>query len=102
MTQAFHVSLYKVDPRIDVLARNLLSKDRCRHSLTDEMEEVRPEVPLVSKPKSCACRAERLARTGTGPNRSVIRPSGHAEGVAPDADSCEEMALCVASEVVRG
>jgi hypothetical protein len=27
VTQGFQVSVYKVDPRIDVFARNLLSKD---------------------------------------------------------------------------
>jgi hypothetical protein len=27
VTQGFHVSLYKVDPRLDSFARNLLSKD---------------------------------------------------------------------------
>lgn len=62
--QGFHVIAYKVDPRICVLARNLLSKDRCRAALADEVVPVRPEMPLVSKAKSCACRGERLARTG--------------------------------------
>ena len=37
VTHAFHVSVYKVDPRICVLACNLLSKDRCRLSLRDEV-----------------------------------------------------------------
>ena len=37
VTHAFHVSLYKVDPRICVLARNLLSKESCRLSLRDEV-----------------------------------------------------------------
>jgi len=37
VTQAFHVSVYKVDPIIDSLACNLLSKDRCRLSLRDEV-----------------------------------------------------------------
>jgi len=35
--QGFQVSLYKVEPRICVLARNLLSKDDCRAALRDEM-----------------------------------------------------------------
>jgi hypothetical protein len=42
VSQAFQVILYKVDPRICVAARNLLSKDRCRAALIDEVEEVRP------------------------------------------------------------
>jgi len=37
VTHAFHVSVYKVDPRICVLACNLLSKDRCRPALRDEV-----------------------------------------------------------------
>jgi hypothetical protein len=100
VVQGFHVSVYKVDPRIDVLARNLLSNDDWRSALADEMEPVQPEVPLVSKPKSFACRAERLARTGTGPNRSVIRPAGESKRVRPDTDSGEEMALCESAKVV--
>jgi hypothetical protein len=69
---ALHVSLNKVEPSEAVLARNLLSKDDARAVLADEVVPCRPEVPLVSKPSAFACRAERLARTGTGPNRSVI------------------------------
>jgi hypothetical protein len=42
VSQAFQVILYKVDPRICVAARNLLSKDDCRAALADEVEEVRP------------------------------------------------------------
>jgi hypothetical protein len=93
--------LYKVDPRICVLARNLLSKNDWRAALLDEPVESRPEVPLVIKRKSFACRAERLARTGTGPNRSIVGPTCASECQRPDADSGEEVALCVASEVVR-
>lgn len=101
VTHGFQVIAYKVDPRICVLARNLLSKDDWRSALADEVVPVRPEVPLVSKAKSCACRAERLARTGTGPNRSVVTPSSHAEGARPYADSGEKVALSVWAEVVR-
>lgn len=79
--QGFHVSLYKVEPRLCVLACNLLSKDDCRLALADEPMEVWPQVPLVIKPSSRACRAERLARTGTGPNRSIIWPAGATKGI---------------------
>jgi hypothetical protein len=37
VTHAFQVSVYKVDPRVDSLARNLLSKDDCRAALRDEV-----------------------------------------------------------------
>jgi len=97
----FQVSLYKVEPRVCVLACNLLSKDDCRLALADEPMEMRPQVPLVIKPSSRACRAERLARTGTGPNRSIIWPAGAAKGVGPNADTGEEVALGVRLEVIR-
>lgn len=95
----FHVIVYKVDPSVSVFARNLLSKNHCRAALFDEVVPRRPEVPLVIKRKSFACRAERLARAGTGPNRSVIWPAGTPQRVRPDADTGEEMALGVGLEV---
>jgi len=100
VTHGFQVSLYKVDPRVSVLACNLLSKDDWRLALADEPMEVRPEVPLVIKPSSRACLGERLARTGTGPNRSIIWPGGAAKSVGPHPDTGEEMALGVGLEVV--
>lgn len=42
VTLAFQVSVNKVEPTEAVLARNLLSKDRCRSALADEMEERGP------------------------------------------------------------
>jgi hypothetical protein len=56
-------------------------------------------VPLVSKPFAFACRAERLARTGTGPAGTVIGPSSEAESVGPAADPGEEMALGVSDKI---
>jgi len=100
VTHGFQVSLYKVDPRVSVLACNLLSKDDWRAALLDEPMEVWPEVPLVIKPSSRACLGERLARTGTGPNRSIIWPAGAAKSVGPHPDAGEEMALGVGLEVV--
>jgi hypothetical protein len=100
VAHSFQVILYKVEPRPDIVARNLLSNDDWRAALADEMMEVRPQVPLVIKPSSFACRAERLARTGTGPNRSVVWPAGAAKGEAPDTDASEEVALAEATQVV--
>jgi hypothetical protein len=37
VTHAFHVSVYKVDPSIDSLACNLLSKDDWRAALVDKV-----------------------------------------------------------------
>jgi len=93
VTQGFHVSVYKVDPRFDSFARNLLSKDDWRAALLDEVLKGGPEVPLVIKSRAFACRAERLARTGTSPNRSVVTPSGIAKGVRPNPNACEEVTL---------
>lgn len=101
VTQGFHVSVYKVDPRIRVLARNLFSKDDCRRALADEVIEGWPQMPLVSKPASFACRAERLARAGSRPYLPVVRPAGTAQGIRPNSDAGEEMALCESAQFVR-
>ena len=100
VTRSFQVSLYKVEPVEAVLARNLLAKDDRRAALLDEEMPCRPEVPLVSKPLSLACRAERLARETGGPDGSIVGPSGIAEGVGPDADSGAEMDLGEGSNVI--
>nr|WP_236672118.1 hypothetical protein [Croceicoccus sp. YJ47] len=100
-SQCFQVSRYSIEPYAPVLARNLLSKDACRTALVDEPEPVRPKVPLVSNPFSCACRAERLAWAGSGPDGAVVAPSCASKGVGPYADSSEEMALNKSGEVVR-
>jgi len=65
------------------------------------MEEVRPKVPLVSKPITFACRAERLARAGACPDWFIVRPSGEPQGMRLGANSGEEVALREASQVVR-
>ncbi|MNJ48226.1 hypothetical protein D3C77_434150 [compost metagenome] len=101
ITHGFQVSLYKVEPRLCVLACNLLSKELCRFSLTDEPGERWPQVARIIKPISLACRGERLARTGTGPNRSIIWPAGATKGVGPNTDTGEEVALGVRLEVIR-
>jgi hypothetical protein len=101
VSHGFQVSLYKVDPRVCVLARNLLSKDDCRAALLDEPEPGWPKVPLVIKPCAFACRAERLAWTGAGPDGAVVGPSCASKRTAPDTDAREKMALSVRPEVVR-
>lgn len=102
VTRCFHVSRYKIEPVKGIFARNLLTNDDCRATLADEPMPVGPEVPLVVKPIAFACRAERLARAGAGPDRTVVGPSGRAEGEGPDADSGEEMALSKSSKLVWG
>ena len=58
-------------------------------------------MPLVSKPSAFACRAERLARAAPRPNRSGVGVAGAPQCVAPDTDSREEVALRIASQVIR-
>lgn len=101
VTQGFQVSVYKVDPRACVFARNLLSKDCCRAALFDEMVEVWPEVPLVIKPNSFACLAERLARATSGPYRSRVLPASHSESVGPNSDPGKEVTLDEPFDVER-
>jgi hypothetical protein len=100
VTLSFQVSVNKVEPLESILARNLLSKDDWRAADSDEVMPCWPQVPLVSKPFSFACRAERLARATSCPDGLVVGPSSQSKGVAPSADAGKEVALCVASEVV--
>lgn len=101
VARCFHVRLYSVEPSEAVLARNLLSKDDWRMALADEPMKLGPEVTLVVEPLAFARCTERLARAGASPDGSVVRPSGETEGVGPDADPGEEVALGVALEVAR-
>jgi hypothetical protein len=98
--QGFHVSVYKVDPRLDSFCRNLLSKDFWRAALADEVVSRGPQVPLVSKPIAFACRAERLARTGAGPDSGIVADSSLAKGKAPDSESGEKVDLGVSSKLI--
>jgi hypothetical protein len=97
---SFQISVNKVEPSKAVLGRNLFTKYRCRTADFDEVVPRRPEMPLVSSPRSFACRAERLARAGAGPDRPFIGPSGAAQGVGPGADPGEEVALGVSHKFV--
>lgn len=87
------VVLNKIEPPEAVLSRNLLSSNGWRSAIPDEPEPVRPKVPLIIKPCSAACRAERLAWARSGPDRAVVRPPGSPEGGGPEADPGEEVAL---------
>ncbi len=95
----FHVIAYKVEPAVAHRCFNLLTHDMLRAALADEVEPRRPEVPLVSKPCSFACRAERLAGTGTRPYTAGVGPPGASEGVGPDTNTRKEVTLGVAGEV---
>ena len=99
VSHSFQVSLYKVEPCVSVTCCNLFAKDMLRSALADEVEEVGPKVPLVSKPISFACRAERLARAGAGPDGAVVGPTRSAQGIGPGSNAGEKMALGVSSKL---
>jgi hypothetical protein len=95
VTHSFQVIRYKVEPSPSSLARNLLSKNDWRSALVDEPLPSGPYVPLVIKPLSFACRAERLAWAGSGPDGAGVGPACVPEGVGPDSDSSEEVVLAI-------
>lgn len=97
---SFQVSEYSGEPFTPSLARNLFPKDHWRAALADEFPEVGPQVAGIVDALAFACRAERLAGTGTGPDRTVGGPSGKFEGEAPSADSGKEMALGVSGQFI--
>jgi hypothetical protein len=99
VARGLQVSRYKVGPFQRSRPSNLLAKDVRRLALLDEVEPGRPQVPLVSKPFSLACRAERLARTRSCPYRTVRRPAGKGQGFGPSADAGEEVALAISGKV---
>jgi hypothetical protein len=93
VTFSLQVSLNKVKPSVVNRAFNLLTKDNVRSALADEIEPDRPEVTLVcNAPPGTGC-AEGLAGATARPNRSILGPSGKAQGVAPAAKAGEEMTL---------
>jgi hypothetical protein len=57
-------------------------------------------VALVVETSTLAGGAERLTWARTGPNRTLVTPPGAAQGVAPDADPGEEVALGVTTKVI--
>jgi hypothetical protein len=93
VTLAFHVSTNKVEPSKSVLACNLLAKDCARALLSDEPEEVRPEMALIIETATAPGCAEGLAGAGACPDRALVCPPCAPESVAPDPDTSEEVAL---------
>jgi hypothetical protein len=91
--------MYSVEPSEAVLARNLFSKDDWRLALVDEHVKRGPEVTLVLEAFAFSGGTKRLAGAGAGPDGPVVGPSGKTEGMGPDADTREEVALGVTVEV---
>jgi hypothetical protein len=101
VTDSFQVSRYSIEPAVANRCFNLLTKDDWRAALADEAIPYRPEVAIVGPAFAFAGRAERLARAGSGPNRSVVGPACESQGEAPSADAGEKMALLISSKVIR-
>jgi len=99
VTRCFQVSANKVEPSKSVTGRNLLAKDSVRSALANEPRPVRPEMALIIEAAFAPCGAEGLAGAAPGPDWSVVRPPGEPEGVAPDPDAGEEVALGESHEV---
>jgi hypothetical protein len=85
--------LNKVEPSVVNRCFNLLTKDNVRFALADEVEPDRPEMALVGNAPTCTGCAEGLARATARPNRSILGPSGKAQGVAPTTKTGEKMTL---------
>jgi hypothetical protein len=69
-------------------------------ALADEPMKLGPEVTLVGKSCSLSGGAEWLAGAGAGPDGPVVGPSCETEGVGPDADTGEEVALRELAKIV--
>jgi hypothetical protein len=99
VTFSFQISLNKIEPSVLNRCFNLLTKDNSRAALADEIEPDRPEVSIIGNAFLRASGAEGLAGATARPNRSVVGPSGKAQGVTPAAKAGEEMALHVSGKI---
>jgi len=99
VVKTFQVCLNKVEPAMANRCANLLAKDCDRAVLADEPEPLRPQVPGVVGSFAFACRAEWLAGARARPDFAGVVPSGEAQGVAPNPDAGEEVALRVPDEI---
>ncbi len=98
--RVIQVRLNKVEPSESVNGRNLLAKANERSSCFDEAKELWPKMPFVVERFAFAGRAEGLAGAGAGPYFAGVFPFGKPQGVAPDADSGEKVALAESSEII--
>jgi len=96
----FHVCRYSIEPTVPNCACSLLAKDCVRAALADEPVHRGPEVPLVGvAPAFARCR-ERLTRARSGPDWSIVWPSGESKSEGPAANAGEEMDLSVFFDVI--
>jgi hypothetical protein len=101
ISQSFQVKANSGEPFTSILARNLLSKHRCRSPLGDEIVKSGPKVALVGVSLSLASARKRLTGTGAGPDSGSVPESGPPQGERPSADPGEEVALVESGNVIR-
>jgi hypothetical protein len=98
------VAEHFVEPTAPSRCRNLLSKDDWRAADFDEPKPGRPKMPRIGVALSATLPYvrvwPRLTGAASGPDVSVIRPSGESERVTPSPDAGEEMALGESSNIV--
>jgi hypothetical protein len=99
VTLSFQVRRNKVEPSESVVGRNLFAKDCDRLRDADEAEEFGPEMTFIGCAGSFSGNRERLARARSRPDALFVRPACAPEGVTPDSNSGEEMALTESGEV---
>jgi hypothetical protein len=97
---SFHVRLNKVEPCEARRTCNLLANDDARSALADETEELGPEMAGIVESELLSRSAKGSARARACPDRTVITPSGKPQGIGPDTDAGEEMALPKSGEIV--
>ena len=78
----------------------MLPDNNVRSAFADESEEFRPKVSLVIEPGAFARDAERLARTGAGPDFEIVGPSGEFAGGLPEPGAGEEVGSLVSEQIV--
>lgn len=90
---SLQISGNSVEPTVASRSCNLFTHDDRGPDGSDEAKEVGPQMPWIVLPKSFSCDRERLARAGAGPERRVVRPSGHTRGDGPKPSSSKEVSL---------
>ena len=89
----------KVKPAVPNRCFNLLTKEDWRAALADEAIPRWPKMAGIGAAPRFSRTTEGLTGATTRPNRSVVAPSGEAQGVTPAADAGKEVALGVSGEV---
>ena len=100
VSDRFQISADSVEPTIASLSANLFAHDDPRPTLADESKKVRPQVPRIVNPGAFARDAERLARTGAGPDFEIVGPSGEFAGGLPEPGAGEEVGSLVSEQIV--